>query len=68
VALLARTEQAAFEKGGCGIDWRKPDSSRPTTFPTTVETIYRGDVCNCQGRVRADAAGRVVGMVFRSAC
>jgi hypothetical protein len=68
VAILARAEESAFAGGGCGIDWRSPERAPAADDPTSTETIYRGDVCNCQARVRADASGRVIGLILRSAC
>jgi hypothetical protein len=68
VAVLTLAEQAAFGAKGCGIDWRQPEKRPAGDSASVTEMIYRGDVCNCQGRVRSDAAGRVTGLVFRSAC
>lgn len=67
VELLKRVEQAAFANG-CGIDWGQASTQPASNDPNTTENVYRGDVCNCQGRVRQDAGGRVVGLIFRSAC
>jgi len=68
VPVLTRAERAAFGADGCGIDWRQPETRTPEDDASARETIYRGDVCNCQARVRTDAAGRVTGLLFRSAC
>jgi hypothetical protein len=68
VAVLTRAEQAAFGARGCGIDWRKVATARPSDEPEATESIYRGDVCNCQARARADASGRVLRLQLRSAC
>jgi hypothetical protein len=68
VAVLTRAEEAAFGAKGCGIDWRQPETRPAGDDASVTEIIYRGDVCNCQARVRSDAAGRVAGLVFRSAC
>ena len=68
VSVLARAEEAAFGASRCGIDWQKGEMRPAGDDPNATETIYRGDVCNCQARVRADAAGRVMGLAFRSAC
>ena len=67
VALLTRVEQASFGTPGCGIDWRQPETRPASDDPKATESIYRGDTCNCQARVRSDAAGHVTGLVFRSA-
>jgi len=68
VAVLTRVEQSAFGPGGCDIDWGKAETQPAGNTSGSTETIYRGDTCNCQARVRKDPAGRVVGLVFRSAC
>jgi hypothetical protein len=67
VELLQRVERSSFAPDGCGIDWADavPVESAP---PDITETAYYGDPCNCQARVRTDAAGNVIGLVFRSAC
>ena len=68
VAALTRAERAAFAPDGCGIDWRKAAQQSASDDANGTEDVYRGDVCNCQARVRRDAAGRVTGLVLRSAC
>lgn len=68
VAVLTRMEHAAFDAKGCGIDWRTVETRKPTDEPDATESVYRGDVCNCQARARSDAAGRVLRLQFRSAC
>lgn len=66
--LLVGAEQAAFGTRGCGIDWRQPHKRIPEDNPAVVDTIYRGDVCNCQARVRRGPEGNVIRLLFRSAC
>jgi hypothetical protein len=66
--ILLELERTAFGAAGCGIDWQ-----RATTEPTAdgsrgADTVYRGDVCNCQARVRRNDQGRVVMLALRSAC
>ena len=68
VALLTRVEQASFGATGCSIDWRRAETQPASDDARATESIYRGDTCNCQARVRRDPAGRVTGLVFRSAC
>ncbi len=68
VAVLTRAEQAAFDAKGCGIDWGKVETAQPGDEPGATESIYRGSVCNCQARARADASGRVLRLQLRSAC
>ena len=67
VDVLRRAEQAAFDSG-CGIDWGRVETSKPGDEPEATESVYRGDVCNCQARARSDASGRVLRLQLRSAC
>jgi len=67
-AILKRAELAAFGKDGCGIDWEQFEKQPTPDDPQGVETIFRGDTCNCQARIRTDAAGRTIGLKFRSTC
>ena len=66
VAVLRRAEQSAFGGKGCGIEWR--DKQTQPADGGSIEDIYRGDICNCQARVRRNAAGEVKGLLLRSAC
>jgi hypothetical protein len=68
VTVLTRAEQAAFDTKGCGIDWRQAETGPAADDPRATESIYRGEVCNCQARARSDASGRVVRLQLRSAC
>jgi hypothetical protein len=68
VAILTRAERAAFGDAGCGIDWKESESRPAADMPGVTDTIFRGDSCNCQARVRKDGGGRVVGLSLRSAC
>jgi hypothetical protein len=68
ISILTRAERVAFGDKGCGIDWKEKDTQPAEDDRGAVEAIYRGDTCNCQARVRTDAAGRVVGLTLRSAC
>ena len=65
-AILARAERVAFGVEGCGINWRQPESLATEGNSGATDTIFRGDVCSCQVRIRRDAAGRVVGLALRS--
>jgi hypothetical protein len=68
VDLLTRTERAVFAADGCGIDW-KDGQTQPSAGPSKeTETVYRGETCNCQARIRSDASGRPLTLTFRSAC
>jgi len=67
-AILAQAELAAFGAEGCGIDWHQSETQQAEDDRSVTETIFRGDVCNCQARIRRNASGRVVGLMLRSAC
>jgi hypothetical protein len=67
-AIRAGAERAAFGPNGCGIDWRQAETQPSVDDPSTTESVFRGDVCNCQARIRRNAAGRVVGLMLRSTC
>ncbi len=67
-AIMARAEHAAFGADGCGIDWRQPETRPSDEVSGAIETLFRGDACNCQARIRRDANGRVIGLMLRSAC
>jgi hypothetical protein len=66
--VLTDAERAAFGDKGCGITWRDARTQPAEDDTAAKETIYFGDVCNCQARIRTNAAGRVTGLLFRSAC
>lgn len=66
--ILARAEQSAFGTNGCGIDWQQSETQLAEDDRNVTETLFRGDVCNCQARIRRNAYGRVVGFMLRSAC
>lgn len=66
VQLLRDAERDLFSDG-CGISWRDNPATESGVAPDGRDLVYRGDVCNCQGRMlmRGDA---LVAIVFRSAC
>lgn len=66
--LLVGAEHAAFGTKGCGIDWHQSHNRLAENDPGATETIYEGDVCNCQARIRRRADGNVSRLLFRSAC
>jgi hypothetical protein len=66
--ILSRAEQSAFGANGCGIDWLQSETQLAKDDPNVTETVFHGDVCNCQARIRRNAYGRVVGFLLRSAC
>src|SRR5215510_2075459 len=68
MSVLKQAELAAFGKDGCGIEWKESEKQQAEDDPQAVETIFRGDTCNCQARIRSDASGRVIGLRLRSAC
>ncbi len=68
VALLRRAEMSAFGADGCGIDWQRPSAAKAADAGAVTETTYRGELCNCQARVRSDGAGGTIGLIFRSSC
>ncbi|GAA5181832.1 hypothetical protein GCM10025771_29680 [Niveibacterium umoris] len=67
-SVLSAAEIAAFGEGGCGIDWKSPESSASADHPAEVTYIYRGETCNCQARIRRAANGRLIALTLRSAC
>ena len=67
-ALLLRVERAEFGAAGCGIDWQRAERASPEVNAGAIDTVFRGDVCNCQARIRRNAAGHVVGLALRSTC
>ena len=66
--LLTRVERDVFGDDGCGIDWSGGETSPAADASGVAETSYRGDVCNCQARVRSDSNGRVTALSMRSTC
>jgi hypothetical protein len=67
LTLLRRTERWAFGSKGCRISWGKQPSRHPGAASNTFELAYRGEVCNCQGRLLY-VGDRLAGVSFRSAC
>lgn len=68
IDALMRAERAAFGAEGCGIDWRQAKARVVPVEGGATDTVFSGEVCNCQGRIRSDARGRVVELAFKSAC
>lgn len=66
--LLMRHERTAFAPAGCGIDWQAPEIRPTEATPPGRQRMWRGDTCNCQGRVVEDGTGRVRAVGWRSAC
>lgn len=67
-SVFADAERAAFGAEGCGIVWEEPETRPAEGFSNLIETVFRGDVCNCQAIIRRQIDGRVVGLVLKSAC
>ena len=75
VAILTRAERDVLGSAGCGIDWKRTET-RPVEEDTApgarraaaIDTVYRGETCNCQVWIRRDEAKRVIGLGLRSAC
>jgi hypothetical protein len=67
LALLQRTEQWGFDGKGCNIQWTQPPAEEAGAAPNAKDLTYRGDLCNCQGRLEF-TGGVLTGFVFRSAC
>ena len=67
-ALLARAANAAYGPNGCGIDWAQPEIRPDLTEPGMSETIFKGDVCQCQARIRRNPQGQVSGLSLAGTC
>jgi hypothetical protein len=65
--LLKKNEIDAFGAQGCGIDWQRQSEESPGAEPGTREVVYRGDTCNCQGRLVYNG-NALVALVSSSAC
>jgi len=68
IKILADLEHHTFGAQGCGIDWRHSESQLMQETASLTETIFYGDICNCQARIRQNANGDVVGLLIRSTC
>jgi len=67
LALLQRTERWAFGEKGCGIAWKKSSEREDGPVPGSREVVYRGEACNCQGRL-VYSGEALTALVFSSAC
>lgn len=67
VDLIRETERDFFSTDGCGIAWQDAPTKEADSTSDTYELVYRGEVCNCQGRL-VYQKGALVALVFRSAC
>lgn len=68
VALLDDAEHHAFGAQGCGIDWRHGSVEAAENAADGTDTVFRGNVCNCQARMRRLPQSDMVWLVLRSAC
>lgn len=68
VAILKRAEHKVFGAKGCGIDWLKQETQPALDEKSAIETVFYGEVCNCQARIRRDADKRVIGLILRNTC
>jgi hypothetical protein len=67
LALLKQSEQDSFGQDGCGIDWNRPESESKGGHSKFRAAVFRGDSCNCQGRILYQG-NSVVGLAFSSSC
>jgi hypothetical protein len=67
MALLKAGEKQAWGAKGCGIRWHVDEDS-PGDQPGSHEVVYRGNNCNCQGRMVYEKKSVLVALVLRSAC
>lgn len=65
--ILKRGEREAFGADGCGIDW-SAGHTEPSADGVSSDRVFRGDVCQCQARIRSDKTSRVIGLLLRSTC
>jgi hypothetical protein len=67
--LLKQIEKANFSiRDGCKIDWADPEIRKSKIIDGATDTIFRGEVCNCQARIQRSAMGRVTELGFKSTC
>ncbi len=66
-SLLKAAEEDSFHPAGCGMDWSKPEVVATEKPPGSHAVVFRGDSCNCQGRVLYQD-NSVVGIVLSHSC
>jgi hypothetical protein len=64
--LLRQQVEAVYGADACGIDWNNPQMQK-SAEPAVTDTLYRGDTCNCQARIRY-VKGIVSRVSVRSTC
>jgi hypothetical protein len=67
LTLLKESEKESFGRDSCGVHWNRPVEKPSPDSAGTREVVYRGDICNCQGRVIYKNSS-IVALVWRSAC
>ena len=65
--LLKKAEKDLYGPDGCGIDWGRPQDVPIENQKGSHAAVFRGDSCNCQGRVIYRGVS-VVGFRLSSAC
>jgi len=66
-ALLRAAESDSFGLSGCGMDWDKPETDSTGKQPGSHAVVFRGDSCNCQGRVLYEG-NSVVALILSNSC
>ena len=66
--ILARAERAAFGASGCGIYWLQSETHPSADDRKVTETLFHGDICNCQARIRHSGSSHAVELMLKSAC
>lgn len=67
LSVLKAAEEDSFHHAGCGMDWSKPEVVATEKPAGSHAVVFRGDSCNCQGRVLYQG-NSVVGMVLSHSC
>ena len=67
VALLKLAEQDTFGRDGCGIGWDRPEVQAGAGPGSRRELVFRGAVCQCQGRLDR-GTDQIVVLILRAAC
>lgn len=67
LALLRNAERAAYGEEGCGIRWNDAAREPSILGAEGEDTVFRGDVCNCQARMSSTSPG-TFRLLLRSAC
>lgn len=68
VSIMKREEKEMMGEEGCGIDWQNPKMNPYEFDKNIIETVYRGEVCNCHINIHRDQNNRVINLIISSAC